>query len=177
LAPQRSFENRKIINFIIDHKGKYPLYDVSIKVWDENCLNKIDLGKTFETHMGKPKVLTNAERIKMENDTLFWAHSDELSQDLREQMNKCQIINTKLGTISPYRINIDPPLFASPPLSNETDLNKFSQEYQVDIFTRNGEFSQKITITIKNNQFYVHLTVEKVISDTKRDVIFEHNWY
>jgi len=177
LAPERSFENRNVINFIIDHKGNYPIYDVSIKVWDMTCLNKIDFGKIWEAHMGKSKVLTNDEWLKMKNDTLFWTHSDETSSDLREQMNKCQIINVKLGTIPNYRINIDPPLFTTPSISKETDLNKFTQEYQADIFARNGQFSQKITITIKNNQFYVHLTVEKVISDTKRDVIFEHNWY
>jgi len=177
LAPERSFENRNVINFIIDHKGNYPIYDVSIKVWDMTCLNKIDFGKIWEAHMGKSKVLTNDEWLKMKNDTLFWTHSDETSSDLREQMNKCQIINVKLGTIPNYRINIDPPLFTTPSISKETDLNKFTQEYQADIFARNGQFSQKITITIKNNQFYGHSKIEKVISDTKRDVIFEYNWH
>jgi len=31
------------------HKGEYPVYDVSIRVWDESCLERIDHDQIHES--------------------------------------------------------------------------------------------------------------------------------
>lgn len=54
------------------------------------------------------------------------------------------------------------------------DLSKYSQKYTVDISARNGHYSQSITINVRNKKYHIYSKVEKVIADSKREIVREY---
>ena len=154
LSPDPAFGKINTINFSLMTHGKYPLYDVFIRIWDDNCLEGFDSGKIVETQ---------EEWSKTENKII-------------EHMRQCLIHQEKVGTFSPKNdVNImDSPLISCT-IPKGIDLDKYSQKYTVDISARNGHYVQNITITVRNKKYYhIYSKVEKILSDSKREIIREY---
>jgi hypothetical protein len=154
LSPDPAFGKINTIDFYLMTHGKYPLYDVFIRIWDDNCLEGFDSGKIVETQ---------EEWSKTENKII-------------EHMRQCLIHQEKVGTFSPKNdVNImDSPLISCT-IPKGIDLDKYSQKYTVDISARNGHYVQNITITVRNKKYYhIYSKVEKILSDSKREIIREY---
>ena len=177
LSPDLAFGKINTIDFYLMTHGKYPLYDVFIRIWDDNCEEGFDSGKIFEKHFGeRDKVVTQEEWSKMKDDPKFIAQSVAYEKEIIEHMHKCLMHQEKFGTFSPKKdINImDSPLISCT-IPKGIDLNKYSQKYTVDISARNGHYVQSITITVRNKKYYhIYSKVEKIISDSKREIIREY---
>lgn len=111
----------------------------------------------------------------MKEDPKFIAQSKAMEKEIKEHMRKRLIHQEKLGNFSPKNgINImDSPL-VSCTIPTGIDLNKYSQKYTVDITARNGHYNQNITITVRNKKYHIYSKVEKVIIDSKREIVREY---
>ncbi|MGV8058859.1 MAG: hypothetical protein AB2L12_12675 [Smithellaceae bacterium] len=176
LFPTPSFTELNTIDFYLSHKGKYPVYDVSIKIWDASCLSKIDHGKIHEAYFGyKTKELRPEEWEKMKSDPAFLTKNADMQKEIQQLMTNCLLVNNQFGTIPPNQSAnvIDPPLIKLT-IPRGTDHKKFSQEYDITINSRNGFFRQKIKIDLPKKRYHVHSVVEKILSDTERNVVREY---
>lgn len=176
LFPSPSFGKTNAIDFHLQHKGEYPVYDVSMRIWDETGLKAIDHGQIFQTHLGyRTKEVTLEEWQKMKVDPEFILQSKKIESDIKEQMREYQVLEEKLGTITPNTsINVmDPPLLTCT-LPAGTVSSKYRQEYSVSIAARNGQYNQKITLSVRNKRYHIASTVERVVSGSKRVVVREY---
>lgn len=177
LFPEPASDKLNTINFKIQHRGKYPVYDIYIRVWDDSCLGRIDSGQLWEKHFGyKTKEVTEEESLKMEKDPKYIAQRIALDKEERELMRNCLIFQGNLGTITPNTSTtniMDDPLF-SYTLPKGGDLSKLSQEFTLDIRARNGQYNQKIKLDIRNKGLHIYSKVEKVVSDSQRIVVAEY---
>ncbi len=176
LFPNPSFGKINTIDFHLLNQGKYPLYDVFIRIWDDSRDEGFNYGQIFEKHLGYPsKVVTQEEWSQMKEDPKFIAQSKEIEKEIKEHMRKRLIHQEKFGTFSPKNgINImDSPL-VSCTIPTGIDLNKYSQKYTVDISARNGHYSQSITINVRNKNYHIYSKVEKVMTDSKREIVREY---
>lgn len=176
LFPNPSLGKINTIDFHLLNQGKYPVYDVLIRIWDDSRAESFDYGQILEKHLGfRSKVVTLEEWSKMKEDPKFIAQSKAMEKEIIERMRKRLIYQEKLGTFSPKNgINImDSPLI-SHTIPTGIDLNKYSQKYTVDITARNGHYSQSITIKVRNKKYHIYSKVEKVITDSKREIVREY---
>lgn len=176
LFPSPSFGKSNTIDFYLQHKGEYPVYDVSIRIWDETCLKVIDHGQIFQKHLGyRTKEVALEEWQKMKSDPEFILQSKEIENEIKEGMHSCQVLQEKLGTITPNTsINImDLPLLSCT-IPRGAESSKYRQEYGISIAARNGQYNQRIVLSVRNKRYHVSSTVEKVISDSKRVVVREY---
>lgn len=171
-----SFDSKNTINFDLHHNGEYPMYEVSVKVWDESCLKKINFPQLYEKHFGyRTKELTLEEWQKMKEDPESIDKNIEHHREMKELMRNCLIVNEELGTIIPdKRQNIMDQSLVSYTIPQGIDLNQFSQEYDVVIVARNGLYKQKIELDVRNKKWHVYSKVEKVISGSDRVVVREY---
>lgn len=176
LFPSPSFGNINTLDFHLKHKGEYPVYDVSIRVWDETCLNRIDHGQIFEKHLGyRNKSMPEEEWKKMQDDPKFTIQNANLQKEIKEQMQKCLIVNEKVGTVtSSPSTNIMDPILFNYTVPRGVDPSKYSQEYSVNIRSRNGQINQKIKFNIRDKRYHVYSKVEKTISNSKSIVVREY---
>jgi hypothetical protein len=176
LFPSRCFGRLNTIDFHLHHKGEYPLYDVSIRVWDQTCLKGIDHGHIFEKHLGyRSKQMTLEEWQKMKEDPGFAVRNKEIEKEINERMRNCLIFQETLGTVTPNTsTNVMVPSLLSCSVPPGVDLSKFSQEYDVSISARNGHYNQKIIIDVQKKRYHVYSKVEKVISSSKRVMLREY---
>lgn len=176
LFPTPSFGKLNTIDFHILHKGEYPIYDVSIKVWDESCLKQRDYGQLHEKHFGyRNKEVTLEEWSKMKKDPNYIIQSNEMKKEAIEQMRQCLILNDKIGTITPgASINVIDQPIVSLTIPKGIDFSKFSQEYNVSIVSINGQYKQEIKLDIRSNRPHIYSKVEKIISDSKRIAVREY---
>lgn len=176
LFPTPSFNELNTLDFYLNHKGEYPIYDVSIKIWDATGLNKIDHAQIHNKYFGyKTKEVTLEEWQNMKSDPEFIVKSTEMQNEIQNLMKNCLLVNEHLGTISPnLSVNImDSPLVkcSIPP---GTDFNSYEQEYDISINARNGVYKQKIKIDIRKKKYHVYSVVEKIITSKKREVVREY---
>ena len=176
LFPSPSFGKVNTIDFNLNHMGEYPVYDVSIRVWDASCLNRMDPGQIYEKHHGyRTKEITHEEWLKTKDDPKHIAKSKAVEHDIKEQMRSCLIIQENLGTITPNKsTNIMDASLVTCTIPKGIDLSKFSQEYDVNIVARNGEYRQKILIDIRNKRYHIYSKVEKILSSSKHVVVREY---
>jgi len=176
LFPSPSFGKLNTIDFNLNHKGEYPVYEVFIRVWDASCLNQIDYGQIFEKHLGyKTKIVSPEESKKMEEDPEIITKQIKVDKEIHERMRNCLIFQEKLGTVAPNTPTtiMDTPLISCT-VPKGVDLTKFSQEYSVEITARNGRYNQKILLDIRNKRWHIYSKVEKIISESKRVVVREY---
>lgn len=176
LFPNPSFGEINTIDFHLLNQGKYPIYDVFIRIWDDSRAEDFDYGHIFEKHLGyRSKVVTQEEWSQMKDDPEFIAQSKAIEKKIKEHMRKRLIHQEKLGTFSPKGgINImDSPL-VSCTIPTGTDLDKYSQKYTVDISARNGHYRQSITISVRNKKYHIYSKVEKFITDSIPEIVREY---
>jgi len=176
LFPSHSYAKLNTIEFYIHHKGEFPVYDIFIRVWDESCLERIDHGHLYEKYHGyRTKIVTKEEWQKMKEDPDFHRKDIEMEKEVQKLMRNCLIFQDKIGTVTPNTgTNIFDPSLVSCTIPKGVDLSKYSQEYVVNIATRNGQYNQKIKIDIINKRWHVYSKVEKVLSDSQRIVVREY---
>ena len=176
LFPSVSRVDDNTIDWQINHLGDYPVYDVFIRIWDDNCLD-FDWGSLYEKYYGyRTKVLTKEEAEEYKNDPQIIEKQKALERESIEIMKSCLIFQENMGTIiNDIRNNImDPPIFKHT-ISKGSDLSNYNQEYSVQIIARNGHYKQKIKIGIYENKFWhVYSKVEKVINEKETKVVREY---
>lgn len=176
LFPTPSYSELNTIDFYLNHKGEYPVYDVSIKIWDATCLSQIDHGQIHEKYFGyKTKEVTPEEWEKLKSDPEFLTKNADMQKEIQQLMKNCLLLNNHIGTIAPNQsVNImDPPLIKLS-VPRGIDHNKFLQEYDININARNGLFRQKIKIDLPKKRYHIHSVVEKIVSNTERNVVREY---
>lgn len=172
VSPTTSFSGIYPIRFDLHHKGKYPVFDVSIRIFDWTCQKKIEAATLSEKIRGfSQKELTPDVIQRMKTDPKIIAQNQEYDRALMEEQRKCLITKENLGTITPNTvINIlDPPLFTVPFPKERND-----REYNIRIIARNGEISQKIKIDFPNDKGRIYSIVERVVSNAERVKVFEY---
>jgi hypothetical protein len=175
LFPSPSFGKLNTIDFNLQHMGKYPVYDAFIRVWDSSCLKKIEYGKIFQNRHGyQSKEFTYEEWLVTKEDPKFIRANKEVESDIKEQMERCLLIQKNLGTITPKKSSnlMDPPLITFT-IPDGIDVNKFNQKYSVSIVARNGEYKQEISIDIRNKRYHIYSKVEKVSTGAEPVLIRE----
>ncbi len=102
LFPNPSFGKINTIDFHLLNQGKYPVYDVFIRIWDDSRAEGFDYGNIFKKHLGyQSKVVTQEEWSQMKDDPEFIAQSKAIEKEIKEHMRKRLIQQEKLGTFSP----------------------------------------------------------------------------
>lgn len=175
LFPSPSFGKLNTIDFNLQHMGKYPVYDAFIRVWDSSCLEKIEYGKIFQNHHGdQKKEVIYEEWLVMKEDPELIRASKEAESEIKEQMERCLLIQKNLGTITPKKSSnmMDPSLITFT-IPAGIDVNKFNQKYSVSIVARNGEYKQEISIDIRNKRYHIYSKVENVSTDAEPVVVRE----
>lgn len=89
LFPDPSFGKINTIDFHLLNQGKYPVYDVFIRIWDDSRAEGFDYGQIFEKHLGyRSKVVTQEEWSQMKEDPKFIAQSKAMEKEIKEHMRK-----------------------------------------------------------------------------------------
>jgi len=176
LFPSLSFGKINSIDFNLQHMGKYPVYDAFIRVWDSSCLEKTDYGKIFANQHGyRKKEVTYEEWLALKEDPQFIKASKEVEKNIKEQMERCLLVQNNLGTITPKKsTNLMDPSLITFTFPTGIDVNTFKQKYNVSIVARNGEYKQEISIDIRNKKFHIYSKVEKVSTSSGPVVVREY---
>ena len=175
LFPTPAFDEVNKLNFNLDQKGSYPVFDISIKIWDETCLEKITIPSLGDIEVLKNDKMTIDDWKKIQQSPEYAIRNAEIHKQIKSQMQKCLLLNEKVGIITPQnRTNImDTPLLTYT-FPSQCELSKNPQKYSADITARNGYYTQSILVEVLNKKYHIYSKVEKIISDSERIVVREY---
>lgn len=175
LIPRFAFERINTLVFDLVHNGGYPVFDLSVTIWDDTCLERIDHGQLYEKHFGyRQRVVTQEEFAAMQKDLDFHRRNAEFTAEEFQLMRGCRLVQQHLGTVTrnPRTNVLDSPLL-SWTLPEGAELRTLSQKYTVEFSARNGRVVQTVTIDSRNGRPHLHSLVERVLSESNRVVVRE----
>ena len=171
LMPLPSFTEVNTLAFHLNHFGKYPMYDVNIKVRDGTINENVDFGAIFEKHFGfRQKTYTMEEYSSRSKEEIHdqKKKSAVMSKEMMEILNRANIVDKSLGTITHdvNRQGIKVFSFNLPP-------DRDHQEFSVQIYARNGYFHQKFKFKVVDGQWRMNSTLVKSISEKENILLRE----
>jgi hypothetical protein len=164
LSPTTSFTEMNTLLFNLSNDGKYPVYDLNIKVWDESCSDKVNDSKFFMEVFGTNKLVYFGKEIEeLKKDPGYYAKMKKVQKMSIEEMKRCLIVDKNFGTFSPKKTtNIYDPALLTYIIPKKPNFQNYNQVYNVNMNARNGEFNQTIKMDIKNGFFHLYSKVEKI---------------
>jgi hypothetical protein len=174
LEPEVAFGEINTLVFKLWNNGKYPVYDLNIKIWGESRSEKVDDAKIFKDIFGTDKTIYNRQEWeKLSKEPDFITKIKEVEKKSIEGMRNCLLVDKNIGTFSPKKTsNIFDPVLLTYIIPKQPNFKNFNQVYSVNMNARNGEFNQIIKMDIKNGFFHLYSKVEKTIGEN-REVVRE----
>jgi hypothetical protein len=158
------------VGFHLIHDGKFPLFDVSIRV-TSSSLTGADLSSAFP-QSNDTKMLWSDSPDAVRRREEEW---EKVHDRIKEIERKSVLANVQIGTVT-HDINAQPYMeildLKLPPNSNE-------QELEVFIYARNASFNQTIKFTRIKGYWKVDTYVYKMLPDNKKQRVRgveSHRW-
>ena len=102
LFPEMTTGKINSLDFKLFNSAKYPVFDVSMRIWNTTLLDRIDFGKIYEKHFGyRSKQITIEEAYKMLEDTNYINKSSFVDKEILDLMSQSLIFDSFIGTIIP----------------------------------------------------------------------------